>query len=74
MPAQRPGPFFKRDTKPLPVVDGVGSRALGHRRVESGRLCQRISWLKVKPYSGLGGCVRYFVGSRRGLAQDVGLS
>ena len=36
VPAQRPGPFFKRDTKPLPLVEGVGLRALGHTRVESG--------------------------------------
>ena len=60
----RSGPFFRRDTRPLSLVDGVGSRALGHTRVERGRLCQRISWLKVKPYSGLSGCAQYFTEGR----------
>ena len=32
----------KETPKPLPLVEGVGLRALGHTRVKSGRLCQRI--------------------------------
>ena len=36
MPAERPGPFFKRVTKPLPLVEGVGLRALGRTRLNAG--------------------------------------